>query len=175
MICPGALTTAKGPQNVVAAAREFSDAAPVVFIGDGDLREQLEEELGDGGRFLGFVSHEDKVALINAATVLTAAPEKLEHFGIIYIEALAAGTVPVAYGGGGVDSIVTEEVGVLTERNPQALGRAVRAVLEDEDRRASMAHAGRRRAKKRYAAPLLGDELAAWLEKAVVTGSRRRA
>ena len=163
VICPGALTLAKGPQNVVAAAPQFTDLAPIVFIGDGELRAKLAEQLGHGGRFLGFVSHEDKVALINSATVLTAAPEKLEHFGIIYIEALAAGTVPVAYGGGGVDSIVTGDVGVLTERNPAALGAAVRAVLGDQERLDAMASAGRKRAEARYAAAGLADRLAGWL------------
>ena len=169
VICPGALIAAKGPQNVVAAAKEFADLAPVVFIGDGDLRDELEAELGDRGRFLGFVSQEDKVALINAATVLTAAPEKLEHFGIIYIEALAAGTVPVAYRGGGVDSIVSQEVGVLTERSPNRLGRAIRRVLEDHPRARTMAIAGRKRAENEYAASKLGDRLARWLEQSVAS------
>ncbi len=168
VICPGALSIAKGPQNVVAAAAEFADIAPIVFIGDGELRGELEQELGDRGRFLGFVSQEDKVALIKTATVLTAAPEKLEHFGIIYIEALASGTVPVAYRGGGVDSIVTEETGVLTKRSPAALGRAIRRVLEDEEAASAMARAGRDRAEKEYAARGLGDRLATWLEESVM-------
>lgn len=174
VICPGALSVAKGPQNVVAAAAEFADVAPVVFIGDGDLRNELEEQLGDRGRFLGFVSQEDKVALISAATVLTAAPEKLEHFGIIYIEALAAGTVPVAYRGGGVDSIIVEQAGVLTERTPAALGRAIRRVLENEEAANAMALAGRRRAEREYAAPILGDRLAEWLEGVVENAGESR-
>ena len=169
VICPGALITAKGPQNVVAAAKEFADLAPVVFIGDGDLRDELEAELGNRDRVLGFVSHEDKVALINAATVLTAAPEKLEHFGIIYIEALAAGTVPVAYRGGGVDSIVSQDVGILTERSPNRLGQAIRRVLEDDPRARTMAIAGRKRAENEYAAPKLGDRLAKWLQQSVAS------
>lgn len=164
VICPGALTHAKGPQNVVASAEAFTDVAPVVFIGDGYLRDELEEELGDRGRFLGFVSDEDKAALISAATVLAAAPEKLEHFGIIYVEALAAGTVPVAYRGGGVDSIVSPDVGVLTERTPSALGRAIREVLEDEERANDMAAAGMRLARIRYAASELGKRLAEWID-----------
>lgn len=164
VISPGALIESKGPQNVVAAAAEFADLAPVVFIGDGDLRRDLERDLGDRGRFLGFVSHEDKVALINSATVLTGAPAKREHFGIIYIEALAAGTIPVAYRGGGVDSIISNDVGLLTEREPAALGRAIRSVLEDEEAARSMALAGRRRAELQYDAHALGERLAEWLE-----------
>ena len=163
VICPGALTTSKGPQNVVEASREYADLAPTIFIGDGDLREPLEAELGDRGRFLGFVSTEEKAALINSASLLTAGPEKKEHFGIIYAEALAAGTPPVAYEGGGVSSIITAETGILTERGPRALGRAIRSLLEDSTRRRAMAAEGRKRAEERFSATVLGQRLENWL------------
>ncbi|RMG22674.1 MAG: hypothetical protein D6730_16010, partial [Bacteroidetes bacterium] len=76
VICPGALTKLKGPQNVVEASKQYADLAPTIFIGDGDIREELEAQIEDRGRFLGFVSMEDKAKLINAATLLVAAPEK---------------------------------------------------------------------------------------------------
>ena len=158
-ICPGALVAIKGPQNVVAASVQYASLAPTIFIGDGELRAELAQELGNRGRFLGFVSAEDKAQLINGATVLVAAPEKKEHFGIIYAEALAGGTVPVAYEGGGVASIITKDVGVLTDRDPAALGDAVAELLKDDERRERMALAGRARAEANYAYPSLIDEL----------------
>jgi glycosyltransferase involved in cell wall biosynthesis len=167
VISPGALTELKGPQNVVAASEEYADLAPTIFLGDGELRESLETEIGDRGRFLGYVPEADKEALVSAATILVAAPEKLEHFGMVYAEALAAGTVPVAYDGGGVGAIVIPEVGVLTERRPRALGGAVRALLEQPDRRAIMAGAGRLRAESFFDERALGDQLVDWVENIV--------
>lgn len=164
VISPGAVTELKGAHNVAAASRAFAAQAPTIFLGDGDLRESLQAELGDRGRFLGFVPEDDKVALINCATLLVAAPVKLEHFGMVYAEALAAGTVPVAYDGGGVRDIVTPEVGVLTDRNPRALGEAVRRVLEEPERRRAMAEAGRRRAETHFDQQLLGDRFVDWIE-----------
>ncbi len=163
VICPGALTRSKGPQNVVAASAEYADLAPTVFIGGGELRDELEAELGERGKFLGFVSAEDKAALINAATVLAAAPEKKEHFGIIYAEALAGGTVPVAYEGGGVGSIITPETGILTERDPETLGRAIRDLLNDAERISTMARAARGRAEAHFGWRELGRMLEDWL------------
>lgn len=167
VICPGALTYAKGPQNVGSASRFYSDLAPTVFIGDGDLADELAHDLGDRGRLLGYVPTVDKNALIAGATLLTAAPVKREHFGIIYVEALAAGTVPVAYRGGGVASIVTPDVGVLTERNPRALGIAIRRLLMDDWRRLEMTIAGQRRARTHYGRNNLGAEFVEWLESKV--------
>ena len=163
VICPGALTPSKGPQNVVQATSEYADIAPTLFIGDGELRQQIEADLGKRGRVLGFVSTEDKAALINAASVLTAAPEKKEHFGIIYAEGLAAGTPSVAYEGGGVSSIITPETGVLTQRDPKALGSAIRALLTDSARLATMAKEGRKRAEQEFCWLELGRRLEGWL------------
>jgi len=150
VICPGALTASKGPQNVVAASERYADLSPTIFIGAGELRKELERKLGDRGRFLGFVPSEDKARLINTASLLVAAPEKKEHFGIIYAEALAGGTPAVAYKGGGVSSIVTPEVGILTERNPARLGQAVRGLLQDKNCCSRMALAARARAEAHF-------------------------
>jgi len=164
VICPGALTASKGPQNVVEASREYADLAPTVFIGDGEMMYDLEESVGSRGKFLGFVSAEDKAHLINGAAILTAAPEKLEHFGIIYAEALAGGVPVVAYSGGGVDSIVTSTEGILTERDPGMLGQSIRALLHDKPLREKMALSGRKRAEKYYDYHQLVKQLADWLE-----------
>lgn len=163
VICPGALTESKGPQNVAEATRKYSDIATTIFIGDGELREKVEADLGDRGRLLGFVSAEDKAALINAATILTAGPEKKEHFGIIYAEALAAGTPAVAYEGGGVGSIITKETGILTNRSPEELGLAIRALLLDPEQRQLMATKGRERAEEKFSSTMLGQTLVEWL------------
>lgn len=160
VISPGVLCHSKGPQNVLVAADEYADLADTVFIGDGELRSELE---GEGARCLGYVPEEDKRALIRHASVLTAAPEKREHFGIIYLEALAAATPPVAYRGGGVDSIVLPEVGILTDRDPKALGIAVRSLLEDPERLAVMGTHGRMLAVERFDRSMLADRLDQWM------------
>lgn len=112
---------------------------------------------------MGFVPAEDKAALINAASILTAAPEKKEHFGIIYAEGLAAGTPSVAYEGGGASSIVTPETRILTERDPKLLGVAIRELLNDPERLGVMARNGRIRAEEYYDWRKLGRKLIDWL------------
>lgn len=165
VICPGALTKSKGPQNVVQASKEYAQLANTVFIGDGELKDELKSNLGDRGMFLGYVSSEDKAKLINAAEILTAAPEKKEHFGIIYAEALAGGTTPVAYEGGGVGSIIPPEVGITTARSPEILGQKIKYLLENPKVAESMSLAGRKRAEENYDYNKLVKKLADWLEK----------
>jgi glycosyltransferase involved in cell wall biosynthesis len=167
VICPGALTKSKGPQNVVEASNEFADLAQTVLIGAGEMKEELMENLEGKGMLLGYVSSEDKAKLINAAAILTAAPEKKEHFGIIYAEALAGGTPVVAYRGGGVGSIVTPDVGILTERSPEELGKEISKLLSDKKLLEEMAVNGRQRAEEKYDYNKLVAKLVNWLEKFV--------
>ncbi len=164
VICPGALTLSKGPQNVVAAANEYADLATTIFIGAGELQQELEEKLGGNGKFLGFVSSEDKAKLIVGATLLVAAPEKQEHFGIIYAEALAGGTPCVAYEGGGVGSIVTPTEGILTKRTPKALGEKINYLLQNNGLRKQMSVSCRSRAVKLFNYDELVHELVDWMK-----------
>ena len=167
IICPGALTKSKGPQNVVDASKEYADLAKTVLIGAGELKEELLQNLGNRGMLLGFVSSEDKARLINNATILTAGPEKKEHFGIIYAEALAGGTPVVTYEGGGVGSIITPDVGIMTERLPKELGNQIRNLLLNPELMKEMSVAGRKRAEENYDYNKLVAKLADWLEKII--------
>lgn len=164
VICPGVLTLSKGPMNVVEASKYYADLAQTIFIGEGELGPVLEANLGVRGKLLGFVSSDEKAQLINGAAILTAAPEKLEHFGIIYVEALAGGVPVVAYSGGGVDSIVTSGVGVLTDRNPEILGQTIRRLLQDVALRKKLSVNCRERAENNYDYHQLVSKLAAWLQ-----------
>ena len=73
---------------------------PVVIAGDGPSRpalEQLRDALGlHHVRFVGAVSDADKWALLRSARCLIAPARSGESFGIVLLEAMAAGTVPIA-------------------------------------------------------------------------------
>ena len=73
---------------------------PVVIAGDGPSRpalEQLRDALGlHHVRFIGAVSDADKWALLRSARCLIAPARSGESFGIVLLEAMAAGTVPIA-------------------------------------------------------------------------------
>jgi glycosyltransferase involved in cell wall biosynthesis len=76
--------------------------------------------------FLGRVSEEDRDRLFAGAKGFVFPPE--EDFGMVPVEAMAAGTPVIAYGRGGAPEYVTDgETGVLfDEQTPAALVRAVK-------------------------------------------------
>ncbi len=76
---------------------------------------------------------------------------------------IAAGTVPVAYEGGGVGSVVTPDTGILTDRDPRALGQAIRSQLADPDKLAATAKRARVRTEECFSTTMLGEQLHQWL------------
>ena len=69
----------------------------------------------------------------------------------------------VAYEGGGVDSIVNPETGLLTSRDAQTLGQSTRTLLENPPQRAAMAEEGGKRAVALFSQEMLGEVLEKWL------------
>jgi glycosyltransferase involved in cell wall biosynthesis len=98
-------------------------------------------------RFLG--RREDVIRLMSGADVLVH-PARTEAFGLVLVEALAAGLPVVASNVDGVPEVLQNTRSILVEPgDPTALGRATEAILNrDEAEKQAGQRAGRRRAKE---------------------------
>ncbi len=87
---------------------------------------------GDAVAFHGRVDDESLALLLGGEDVL-AVPSDLEGFGIVYLEAMAAGVVPVATSRGGAAELVRDGVDgfLVPPRDEEALRRALAALAED--------------------------------------------
>jgi glycosyltransferase involved in cell wall biosynthesis len=74
-------------------------------------------------------------------------PELMEHFGIVTVEAMAAGCVPVVINRGGQREIVTHGVNGFLWNNREELIEYTMRLARDEKLRAQMSEAARRRAQ----------------------------
>jgi len=144
-----------------AAARVAATHADVDFlvVGEGRLHDELVRRAGALGldgrvRFTG-VRH-DVPALLAAADAL-ALTSRWEGLPNVVIEAMATGAVPVATNVGGVRDLVTpDETGfIVPAGDPAAIAAALGAVLDDPDRAARMAIAGRRRVEADFTIPAM--------------------
>jgi glycosyltransferase involved in cell wall biosynthesis len=87
---------------------------PIKVAGDGRALAGARAVAGAGAEFLGRVPDEDLPALLAGARALLFCAE--EDFGIVPVEAQAAGVPVIAYGVGGArDSVLDGETGVLFE------------------------------------------------------------
>jgi phosphatidyl-myo-inositol alpha-mannosyltransferase len=142
----------KGLDVLLAALRQLPADVRLWIGSDGPDTARLRAEYAGDARieWLGRLTDEDKLARIKGATVYCAPSLRGESFGVVLIEAMAAGTTIVASSLDGYRNVATDGVdAVLVEPGDvDQLAAALRAVLDDPDRRATLEAVGRRRAKQ---------------------------
>jgi phosphatidyl-myo-inositol alpha-mannosyltransferase len=105
---------------------------------------------------------------LGEADILCAPSLTGESFGMVLIEAMAAGTPVIASKIAGYSDVVTNGVdGVLVPpADPQALAEELQLLAHEPDRLRAMGEAGRRSAE-RYAWPRIADEVTEVYERAI--------
>lgn len=129
--------------------------ARLVVVGDGDQADDLQrlaELLGVASSvsFLGRVSDENRDEAYATADVFALPgrasfdPPQGEGFGLVFLEAQAAGLPVIAgRGGGSPEALVDGETGLLVDgEDPQDVANAVVRLLTDSELRATMRTAG---------------------------------
>jgi glycogen(starch) synthase len=155
----GRLDPEKGVEVLVRAFARLDPEAGelrLVIVGEGqraEMLQQLAEEVGVRKQvtFLGYVSHPALAAVFRAAE-LVVVPSLYEPFGMVALEAMAAGRPVVASDAGGLGEIVTsEETGLCVPcGDERALAGAMERLLGDPGFAASLAASGRERALREY-------------------------
>ena len=113
LVVVGHLVPYKRVDLAVEACRRLGRPLTVVGVGP-DLR-RLQRLAGPETRFAGMLSDEDVAAAIEAAAALLFPGE--EDFGIVPLEAMAAGRPVIAFGrGGALETVVDGKTGVLFHR-----------------------------------------------------------
>ncbi len=175
------LVPRKGMDTLIRAAAELAPSRPdlTVAIGGGgrdqDRLERLVRSTGAPVRLLGRVPHDDLPGLYGCADLFAMLCRnrwgglEQEGFGIVFLEAAAAGVPQVAGESGGAgEAVVHGETGLVVARpgDPGAVALALAELLDDPGRRAQMARQGRARAEAEFAydvlAARLGTALATW-------------
>lgn len=167
--CATRLTREKGVDVLVRAAAIVKSDVPdfrVLVLGDTQAgHEAYRDELVDlTGRlgvtdvvcFAGFV---DQPFRHWAGARVYVQPSRREAFGLAAAEAMASGLPVIASSVGGLVDVLDEgRAGVLVPPDdPQALAEAIKGLLDDPERAAELARAGRQRAATHYTVDRMVD------------------
>jgi phosphatidyl-myo-inositol dimannoside synthase len=169
------LVPRKGMDVLVEAANRLSASYPDVVVaiaGDGRELPHLERLAAASAatvRVFGRVSDEDRAALLGAADVFVMACRnrwaglEQEGFGIVFLEAAAAGVPQIAGDSGGASEAVADGVTGLVvgaPGDPGAVAEALRSLLADPTRRRRMGRAARARVQEFFDNDVLASRLA---------------
>jgi phosphatidylinositol alpha-1,6-mannosyltransferase len=168
------LVPRKGMDTLIAVASRLHRTHPdlvVCIAGAGRDARRLQrriDALRAPVRLLGRIDDEDKAALYSAADVFAMlcrnrwAGLEQEGFGIVFVEAAAAGTPQIAGRSGGADEAVDDQVTGLiveTDATVEDITTSFRSLLDDPDRRSQMAEASRARAVSDFSYEVLARTL----------------
>lgn len=150
----GRLEYRKGFEYLLQAWPQVREAAPnarLLVVGAFDRRHKrpyvlyAREHGVRGVRFVGPASESDLPRYYRSADVFCAPSAGFESFGIVLLEAMAAGVPVVASDIVGYRTVLDDDVqGMLTPpRQPEKLAQAIVGLLQDPTRRERMGRAGR--------------------------------
>jgi phosphatidyl-myo-inositol dimannoside synthase len=169
------LVPRKGMDVLIDAAGRLAGAYPelVVAIAGGGREQARLERLAARSplevHVLGRVSDEDRTSLLGAADVFVMACHdrwlglEQEGFGIVFLEAAAAGVPQIAGDSGGAAEAVLDGVtGLVVEHpeDPGAVAEALRSLLADPKGRRRMGRAARARVRDSFDNDVLASRLA---------------
>ena len=134
-------------QLLAAAFARLGRPWRLLVVGDGPARPQVEAALAalpaDRVRFLGSLEPQALPPIYLGADLL-AFPGIGEEYGLVYLEAAAAGLPSVACRGPGPDFMVPPGGGLLTDPTPEAFAEGLRRLLDNPEERLRMGAAARR-------------------------------
>jgi phosphatidyl-myo-inositol dimannoside synthase len=169
------LVPRKGMDVLIEAANRLAPSYPdlaVAIAGDGrelDRLRRLARQSPVTVEVLGRVSPEDRAALLGASDVFVMACRnrwlglEQEGFGIVFLEAAAAGVPQVAGDSGGAsEAVLHGETGLVVgdPGDPGAVAEALRSLLADPNRRRRMGRAARSRVQRSFDNDVLASRLA---------------
>ena len=159
----GRLVWRKGVHVLLSAVRQLSrNGKPprVLIIGEGYLEGYLKAISSDMGNvlFLGKIEEPKKIDIIKRSKALILPSISGESFGVVLIEAFAAGTPVIATRVGGIPEVVDHGVnGLLVEPGkPHQLAEAMRELSSSDEMWKSFSLNARRKAVERYSVEVVG-------------------
>ena len=167
VIFTGRLVPHKGTDVLLRALAELPNDVVALIVGQGPrlaVLTSLARRLGveDRVRFCPTVSDEELPLFLRAADAFVLpSVNRLEGFGLAVAEAMAAGLPVVTADLPGVREVITPGVdGLLAEPLLASdLAAKLRQLLDDPAARAAMGRAARATAERRYALPVVADQL----------------
>jgi phosphatidylinositol alpha-mannosyltransferase len=179
----GRLDPRKGVQDLIAAMPEVVERTDgrvrLLVVGDSYLRPQVMAAVPGAARehvhFLGHVPSEDLPRWYATGDIFCSPATGNESFGIVLVEAMAAGRAVVCSDIPGYRTVVTpnRDASVFPPGDVPALARAIAQLVEDPARRGRLAEAGRRRALE-FAWPAVVDRIEAVYRASVEHSPRAR-
>ena len=153
----GRLVPVKGHTYLIKAIRRVVEVIPeakFLFVGDGELKAKLSEEIESFGlqKNILLLGTRSDIATILSCINVFILPSLNEGFGMVLIEAMAAKKPVISTAVGGVPEVIADgKTGILVPpKDPEAISSAIIKLYNNPDMSLEMGLAGHSRVKKLF-------------------------
>jgi phosphatidylinositol alpha-mannosyltransferase len=179
----GRLVKRKGAKELINAfsiLHQHNKKARLIVAGSGPERSGLEEQvsklgLSDYVKFLGFIEEEDKAKLMASAEIVCYPSTGGESFGIVLIEAMAAGAGVVIGGNNpGYSSVLDDNEQLLIDpKNALASAGKLSELQENKELRLK-SHDWQQEEVKKYDVNIVGNDIVKIYNRAIANKNKSR-
>jgi glycosyltransferase involved in cell wall biosynthesis len=158
------LAEGKGLDTLVRAFARVREGRPcrLLLVGDGPLREELEElatELGVAADVIFAGQQPEPAGYLEAMDAFCLAVPA-GSMSIALLEAMSLGLPPVITFGGPEEAVIDGETGLLAKpSDPPALAQALARLVDDRELRARLARAAKVHVRRHYSTARVADDL----------------
>lgn len=173
ILCVAELHERKGQKYLIEAAKILGDAGTLnfklVFVGDGPERKYYEKLALPLGNKILFLGRKKEIAKLMTAADVFVLPSEREAFGLVLLEAAAAGIPIIASNVGGIPEIIDDgKTGILVPpENPKVLAEAINKLLKNPELAISLAHAAKSKVEMHFNAKTMAEKTAEVYDKAL--------
>lgn len=149
------------PPLIVAGGYDVKNVENVEYRGE--LQQVVDTQLNIQVQFRTDISDQERATLFQTALCVVYTPHN-EHFGIVPLEAMYAGTPVLAVKSGGpMETILDGTTGFLREPSPKAFGEALLQLIRDPTKASTMGKAGNLHVQGTFGTKRLAREFQALL------------
>lgn len=163
----GKLAPNKGTAYLLDVIRQADLDWPLVIVGDGPDRKEMETAAKASGRrieFTGWLDRDEATRLLAGASLLIFPSRGPESLSRVLIEASALGVPIAAMDTGGTRDVIEPEVTGLLSSTPEGLAADVRRLRHDEALRRALGEQARRKVQREFDAGVVVARIEALYE-----------
>jgi glycosyltransferase involved in cell wall biosynthesis len=136
-------------QHLLTSMAQSPIEPEVNIVGDGPYLPELKrqaQQLNSPANLIGWLDNRSpQLHQLYETSSIFVFPSEAENFPMVLLEAMAAGLAIITTEGTGCAEVVGDAGILVPSRDPQAIGRALRRLIDDHELRRSLGEAARRR------------------------------
>lgn len=166
LVVVGRLEPQKGHMALLNALRYVKQPVELTIVGEGSLRNMIERKIVDLGleNCVRCVGVQTDMPAVYKQSDIVVMPSLWEGFGLVAIEAMAAGRPVIASNIDGLRELITKKkTGMLVNMDkPDAVARAIDEIIADDGLRTQLVSAGRASVQQKFSIDQMIAEYKKW-------------